>query len=76
MLAMPDAFVDKFIGQVLLRGEMTRIVVRILIAIVIAQFLHQLRRRVADGQWHRLITGLTHQRQGGIDTQIGTVALR
>ena len=76
MLAVPNAFVDKFIGQILLRGKVAWIVMRILIAVVIAQFLHQLRGSVADGQWYRLITRLAHQREGCINTQIGTIALR
>ena len=49
ILSTPEPFIDKGIRHVLLRGEMTREVMRILVAVVIAQLLHQFRRGVADG---------------------------
>ena len=55
---------------------MSRIIVRIFIAIMIAQVFHQFGRRIADMQRHRQITRLLHCSNGIIDTQIRTVALR
>ena len=55
---------------------MSRIIVRIFIAIMIPQVFHQLGRRIADMQRHRQITRLLHRGNGIIDTQIRTVALR
>ena len=43
---------------------------------MIAQIFHQLRGSIADRQRHRLVACGAHQRQGGIDAQVGTVALR
>ena len=54
---------------------MTRIVVRILVAVVIPQLLHQLSRCIADRQWNRLITRLSNQCQCSIDAQIGRITL-
>ena len=54
---------------------MAGIIVRIFIAVVIAQVLHQFGRRIADMQRHRQIAGLLHGGDGIVDAQVGTVAL-
>ena len=75
MLTVPETFVDEGIGQILLGREMDGIVVRILVAVVITQVFHQLRGGIADGQRHGLVAGATDELEGGIDTEIGAVAL-
>ena len=55
---------------------MSRIIVWIFIAIMIAQVFHQFGRRIADMQRHRQITRLLHRGDGIIDAQICTVTLR
>ena len=76
MLGMPEASLLEVIGQILLLGEVTGIIMRILIAIMIAQLCHQLGWRIADMERHRQIARLLDGCQGGIDAQIGTIALR
>ena len=49
---------------------------RIFIAVVIAQILHQAGRRIADMQRHRQIARLLHGGDSIVDAQVGTVALR
>ena len=75
MLSVPQTLINQFVRHILLGGKMSGIIMRILIPIVIAQFFHQLRRRIADRKGNRLVARLTHQCQGSINTQIGRVAL-
>ena len=48
VLSMPEALADETVGQILLRTEVTLIVVGILIAIAVANVLHQLGGSVAQ----------------------------
>ena len=76
MLTAPEPLGHERIGQILLGNEMPRIVMRILIAIAVAQVLHQLRGSVAQMQGDRLIARLAHHGERLVNAQIGRVALR
>ena len=76
MLSVPQTFVHQCIGEILLGRKVAGEVVRILIAIVIPQLLHQFCRRITDGQRHRLVACAPHEFKGSVHTEIGTVALR
>ena len=51
-------------------------VVRILVAVVIAQFLHQLCRRITQRQRHRLVACTANQVESSVNTQISRITLR
>ena len=53
-----------------------RAVVGVLVTLVVAEFLHQSGRRVADVQRHRQGAALAHLGQGCIDRDIGGVGFR
>ena len=76
MLSVPQTFVHQCIGEILLGRKVAGEVVRILIAIMIAQLFHQFCRCITDRQRHRLVASAPHERKGCVHTQIGTVALR
>ena len=59
-MSVPDTLIHQFIGQILLGREMSWIIVRVFIPIMITQFFHQLGRCVTNGQRHWLITRSTH----------------
>ena len=54
---------------------MVLIVVGILVAVAVAELLHQLGRGIAQMQRHRQIARLLHKAEGTVDTHIGRVAL-
>ena len=71
MLAVPQPFAGEGIGHVLLFGEVAGIVVGVFVSVVIAQFFHQLRGSIADGQWHGLVARPADEVNSSIDTQVG-----
>ena len=67
MLCMPKASVLQTIGHELLHNEVTRIVVRIFVTVAVSQFFHQLGGSITQMKRHRLVAGLPHKGQSGVD---------
>ena len=65
---MPYPFVNKSIRHILLWCEMTGIVMRVEITVMIAQLLHELRRRIANRKRNRLVASPSDKFQGSINT--------
>ena len=72
---MPQAFVLQVVGHVLLRGEVTLVVVRIFVAVAVAEVFHERRRSVAQVQGYGQVAGLAHLGESVVDAEVGRVAL-
>ena len=61
VLTMPQPFVGKGIGQILLRYEVAGVIMGVFISIMIAKVFHQLGWCIAQMQRHWLVAGAPYK---------------
>ena len=72
---MPETGLHQLVGQVLLLHEVAREVVAVLIAVAVAQLLHQAGGSIAQMQRHRQVARLLHLRERLGNAHVGRIAL-